>query len=1014
MIKFFIILFNSLLLCIISVAVSGSLTKEISETGIPFIKNFTPRDYNANGQNWAAVQDSDGIIYFANSGGVVLQFDGTRWNTIPVGNGSIVRDIKPDGAGTVFIAMQNEFGYLYAEKSGSFKFKSLLPKVGDSDYSFGDIWKIGITNKAVYFLERHHLFRFPKKHLRDSLKAIHPIKSDTRFHNLFKKRGNELFVHQMHVGLMQTDGDSLHLLPNGAYFKNDLLAAVLPFGKNDWLVVTRNRGLFIYSDKGRIKPFKTNCEMLLRNSGPYHAIRLNDGNLAIASKYGGLFILSADGKLLQKIDRSAGLATNTVWSVFQDSNRGLWLSMNQGIAFVDYASPFSNFDERVGLKGSVHEIIRHNGKLFVTTNYGLFVMERGNSIPSHFQFKKVKGINTSGWDMLSAWNTLFICANSGLYRLEGSEARLIFEYDPWALYRSKANPERIFLGLAVGVASFYRDHTGALIDEGKIPGIDIEARTLAEDSSGNLWVASSYHGVLRADSLSDYYLKNKRPSVKHFDSKNGLPANMSTMIFEYKKEILFSTPSGIFTFDNNKGPFLLDPAFGQLHKKKQDNENYLLARTDDSGNVWSHLEQKVVLNRVLEDGSFVLIDTMFWGIPDEEIQCIYPEGSQKIWFGHRHGLYKYDLNKNPVEFSFFKTLIRKVTLNKRIVLPDNRSKSYQTKTPHLEYTADNLLRFQFAATYYIRPGQTVYRYQLQNFDHNWSEWNPEAHKDYTNLPHGKYTFKLKAKNVYGQIRQAVPYTFIILPPWYQTTWAYLLFFILFAGIVTAASRALMAYSHSKALAEHQKLEEHRRKTEDIIRSQVAADFHDELGTRITRISLFSEILKNELDDATDSTKGYLKKISNNANRLYDETRDFIWQLDPQKDTLADFIARIKTFGDELFDDTDIQFEIKQGLGPATKIKLEMDQRRNLIRIVKEAMHNALKYARCENVIFNIACQEDELEICLSDDGQGFSTDLGSTGTGLKNMRQRAKTIEADLHINSQLNKGTQIVLSMTL
>ncbi len=984
-----------------------------SISGTSFITNIHSKAYNAEGQNWAAVQDTSGLLYFANSGGIVLQYDGVRWKSIPVGNGSIVRDIQRDESGNFFVAMQNELGYLHADSSGKFAFTSLRPKIKCLDSNFGDIWKTVVTDEAVYFLERHHLFRFPKKTLGDTLKTIHPVKGKTRFHNLFKGPGNDVFVQQMDVGLLKTEGDTVRLMKNGEFFKNDLLAAVLPFNQTDWLVITRSRGLFVYSD-GLIRPFNTDCNALLRNNRLYHAIRLQDGNLALASKYGGLFILSPQGNLLQKIDQSVGLADNTVWSVFQDANQGLWLSMNKGIAFVDYASPFTTFDERSGIKGSVHDVIRHKGKLFITTNYGLFLSEPDPLIPGRIHFKKVPGINTSGWDMLSAWNTLFICANSGIYHLQGNQAHLLFKYDPWVFYRSITDPRRIFIGLASGVASFYRTDTGTFKDEGIIPGIDMEARTLAEDSTGNLWVASLFHGVLHTTALPGYFTANKLPGIRHFTSQNGLPAQASTLLFDYKKQTLFSTSSGIFRYDLARDRFRPSEAFHLLNRKKQTDRNEMLASADEDGNVWNQIGQRIVLNRPSKTGQFTLMDTLFWGIPEQDFQCIYPEGKKTVWFGHRNGLFKYDKTKKFGDTSDFKTVIREVLLNNHIRLPDIHSKTYLAHIPQIKYTANNMLRFQFAAPYYIHPGQIVYRYQLQNFDHNWSEWSPEAQKDYTNLPSGAYTFRLKAKNAFGQIREADTYSFIITPPWYRTTWAYFLYFLLFAVFVAALSRILISYSHSKALTELRRKEEQRRQTEEAIRSQVAADFHDELGTRITRISLFSEILKKDLGNVSDSAQGYLQKISKNADRLYDETRDFIWQLDPQKDSLLDFISRLKSFGDELFEDTDIQFELKNVIDSPEHIKLEMDQRRNLIRIIKEALHNALKYARCKNVIIEIFKQNRLLSFIVQDDGAGFSPESKSDGTGLQNMRIRAQKIKADFELQSEPNTGTRIKVSIEI
>ena len=982
------------------------------ESGTPFITNYSPKEYQANGQNWSAVQDSNGLLYFANSDGAVLQYDGVRWITIPAGNGSIVRDIRLDKSGRIFAGMQNEFGYIQLNDSGRYVYRSLLNKVNCIDDKFGDIWKIVVTEKSVYFLERHHLFRFSKKHLRDSLYTAKTIKAQTRFHNLFNVHNNRLFVQQINIGLMETDADSLRLVLNGAFFKNDLIAAVLPFSESNWLVVTRSRGIFIYSENGRIKPFKTNCDKLLRENHLYQAIRLSDGNLAIASKYGGLFILSSSGQLLQKIDESTGLANNTVWSVLEDSRRGLWLALNNGIAFVDYASPFSQFDKQNGLKGSVHDLIRYRGKIYVTSNFGLFVSVSDKSIPGRIHFKQVPGISTSGWDMFSAHDMLFISVNSGIYKLDKGRARLLFKYDPWEFCQSKWEPRRIYIGLAFGVASFYISADGRLIDEGKIPGIDIETRTLAEDSLGRLWTASSYHGVQRADSMARYFKNNIPPVVTTYNEQNGLPSNMFTHVFESKAKIQFSTPKGIYSYDARRNRFSLNPAFKELNKKKQGDETYMLAQTDSSGNVWSNIGSKIVLSHLSSTGKYYLIDTLFWGIPEEDIQCIYPENERSVWFGQRNRIIKYDSKKQNSIRADFKTLIRSVLLNNKTYLPGTQSMRYIKNISELQYSAGNMLRFSFAAPFFIQPKKTVYRYRLVNFDRNWSDWSSETQKDYTNLPQGKYTFKVESRNIYGKTGKAAFYSFRILAPWYQTGWAWLLFLLLFIGLVYILSRYLISYSQSKALAEHQRIEEQRRKTEEAVRSQVAADFHDELGTRITRISLFSEILKSDLGEMTESAENYLGKISKNADRLYDETRDFIWQLDPKKDSLPDLIARIKSFGDELFEDTEIQFEVIQDLQNLSTVKLEMDQRRNLIRIIKEALHNALKYAQCKNIIFKVSRQRNQIHFMVRDDGVGFSKENESDGIGLRNMQQRAQIIMAELQIKSQPGKGTQIELSI--
>ena len=159
---------------------------------------------------------------------------------------------------------------------------------------------------------------------------------------------------------------------------------------------------------------------------------------------------------------------------------------------------------------------------------------------------------------------------------------------------------------------------------------------------------------------------------------------------------------------------------------------------------------------------------------------------------------------------------------------------------------------------------------------------------------------------------------------------------------------------------------------------------------------------------------YLNKINENANNLYNETRDFIWHLDPKKDTLHDLAVRLKTFGDELFDSTNTNFEFNRNNKNIKKIRLQMDWRQHILRIFKEAMHNALKYSESTNVKLKISITDKNAIIELSDDGQGFNLSEQSDGEGLKNMKNRAEAIQADLKIQSTQGNGSLVRLIFNL
>jgi signal transduction histidine kinase len=200
--------------------------------------------------------------------------------------------------------------------------------------------------------------------------------------------------------------------------------------------------------------------------------------------------------------------------------------------------------------------------------------------------------------------------------------------------------------------------------------------------------------------------------------------------------------------------------------------------------------------------------------------------------------------------------------------------------------------------------------------------------------------------------------------------------------------------------------------EEKMRSKVAADFHDELGNRITKISLFSEIGKSKYKENSEKMLEYLNKINDNANKLYNETRDFIWHLDPQRDTLYDLIMRLKTFGDELFDGSQIIYRVENLTNELKSVQLSMDYRQHILRIFKEGLHNTLKYSKCDNVGLDIAIDTKVVKIKLSDDGIGFNISGIREGTGLVNMKNRAQAIGAELEIISETGKGTRIILAL--
>ncbi|MEO0471560.1 MAG: ATP-binding protein, partial [Bacteroidota bacterium] len=212
----------------------------------------------------------------------------------------------------------------------------------------------------------------------------------------------------------------------------------------------------------------------------------------------------------------------------------------------------------------------------------------------------------------------------------------------------------------------------------------------------------------------------------------------------------------------------------------------------------------------------------------------------------------------------------------------------------------------------------------------------------------------------------------------------------------------------RANIERAKVDERER-----VRKNTAADFHDDLGNKMTKISLFVELAKRNAAEK-DQLFRYLDQVGDQTRNLSEGMRDFLWVLDPEKDTLSDTLGRLADFGEQLFDLTDTAFYLHGLHADLEKIILPLNQRRHLVLILKEGMHNVVKYAAASRVDLLVKIDDERAELQLIDNGKGFDLSAESQGYGLKNMKARAEKMGGELEIFSEFHQGTKLYLRFDL
>ena len=194
-----------------------------------------------------------------------------------------------------------------------------------------------------------------------------------------------------------------------------------------------------------------------------------------------------------------------------------------------------------------------------------------------------------------------------------------------------------------------------------------------------------------------------------------------------------------------------------------------------------------------------------------------------------------------------------------------------------------------------------------------------------------------------------------------------------------------------------------------VRTRVARDLHDNIGSTLGSISYYSEMAQQLTDEKQLQLKMLLHKIEESSHELVDEMNDMVWAINPANDSFEKLTFRMRNYAADLLATYNIDFAFDTTNVSESK-RLSMEQRKNIFLIFKEAVYNALKYASCTRFQACIRQSDDKLIVELEDNGQGFDVvqPRSYNGNGITNMKQRAKEIGAELFIYSTVGNGTQI------
>ena len=936
----------------------------------------------AQSQVLAICQDKEKQIWLSTLGGI-NSFDGKKFSTYSIEDGLISNS-------NFVITCDRKGNILWGGNTGLTAFTNK----GIINYKFRD--KINV--RTIYKL------------ITDKNNDVWSVAAS----KLFKLIGNQLIVQDIiakkdYVSSLQTDkqGNLYASLYHSGIYKLDkdgwhLVISVKDQFIKDFVFSERTPGAVVFvSDMGLYQCDSAHIERINVPSAFSETTELTcikqdrHKNLWIGTNKGAFMI---SGQSVKYFNEDNGFTSERVFTMYCDEDDRMWFGIDgdglysyENDDFIIYDKTQGLNNEAVmslakGLKGQLFwgtnggglwsfanpklklEVVKgkESSKLRVncllndskdnlwvgTDNLGLWVKKSGSQ-----DYSPVSVSNNLIFNHLAEGpsNTIWMATSYGCFYLENGKMVHVPSLNQYSSGVMPKGPDSVFVATLNGVLLIKNKQWDTNFTLSAVAGKNV--------------ITLNAHGSFILLGTNDYglYIWNTRTNaVSNINTKNGLLSNTIYSVDIIKDALWLGTGKGINKF------------------RITDHRRMTLAKES-------------IFNPIVECNQNAVMHT-----------------DTNIWLGTTRGLFVFKTNKDEKAVPVPNTVIQSVWLPAKI--KDSIKYAYQKgyKLPvNLSLPSDKShIEIEFQAIDFSDDRNVRYQYQLEGLDKTYGKIDTRDYVEYPNLPPGQYTFKVRAINSDGLYRVPAAFSFTITPTFVQSTTFKILVIVIFLSAAYGISRYKIYQNNRKALyIEKLKLEE-----QAFVRRQTAEDFHDDLGNKLTRINLLSELLDKKITKDKADEKLLIQHIRSSVDELYSGTKNILWALNPDNDNLYDVYELIMNFGRELFSSSDISYQASDNDHAYKKIRLPLGTGRNIILICKELLHNILQHSGAKTVTLAIGITSyKQICITISDNGCGFDKeDLVPAGNGLRNMQNRAKRLNGKLEIDSNINVGTTSQLTFPI
>lgn len=860
-------------------------------------------------------KDKNSFLWVGTYGGGLKKFDGIDVKTYrhdiyeeTALSSSIIHDLMIDEVGQLWVGSNDGLHLYNPEKDNFFRFLNNFqgkPIKVHAIESLDDENVLVGTHQSGLFV-----VNYITKSIIEIELSINIEKNNFLIHDIKRDISNRIWV-ATNLGLFQFDINDFLLRrvkvqdqKSSRLLEKNVLSILVDKQSNIWLGTTSSGILKIQSNNSN---YLIVNQISLTNKRILAVEEYSNGKILCGTENDGLFILDYNGNVidryLSKSTDNFSIASNSVWSIFSDNEDRVWIGYyDKGLDKYDPRHFKFNFLKNIISKPnpfpkSISGIAKDKKGLiwFSSIDQGVYAYNSRNNYYYYLNDPKNKlasGINS--FDIPSLYidksgNIWVASWYSGVYLLKNGT-------DGFINFNRKTHP-KIFKSNRI--ASF------------------------SEDLNGKIWIGTFQSGLISYEPISETFTKHDSPSIR----ENGLNrANIRKVLADSQNNIWLGTRQGVFIYDKKTSAL---KSFNYRIKEligKQFSEIVIFSLYED-------LNKKIWIGT---DGFGAFCynpsdDTLEWfnknnRMPLLTVNSITQTNDGFHWFGGDDGLVRFDTTLDEIKFynssdGLMSNMINKNTfykdndilylgtnkgvnffnynkLTNNVLAPKIKLKELRISNQPIAVAESGPLpnaldalkvleldhyQSSFSIDYvginYTRGNQNNYAYRLKGFEENWNYVGNSSSANYTNIRPGNYTFELNASNSDGTWNEEpfiLPIT--IRPPWWSTNVAYLIYVLIFSGLLFVFYKLVDQQYKERRRAE---LEKDKRKQVEELNEQKIQFFTNishEFRTPLTLIlNPMESLISRSFESAGKEVRQKYMTVYNNANRmlrLIDELMDF--------------------------------------------------------------------------------------------------------------------------------------------